>query len=543
MKIFVRLAVLGFALVTGHLGTARAAHLSVLATFDLNTQGSGPCSIIQGKDGNFYGTTLYGTIFKMTPGGVLTKLATVTTESSIPALNDLVEGDDGNFYGTARYSPTGFGSVYRVTPEGTVTTLAVFNGTNGKNPLGGLTRGRDGSFYGTTQQGGTYVGSNPGGYGTVFKMTPAGTLTTLFSFRNDTAFMPRDGVTEGRDGQFYGITQFPSTSGTLYKVSPSGVYTTVHLFNETDGYYPFNALGASTNDTLYGTTVASGLSGPGTFFSLSPYGLFTKLFTYSGPGIVDQRLVVSQGGQRFYGTTGIGSGSALHGGSNDSGNGAAIFSATATGTVEVLATISGYDSYARIIMGRDGKLYGTATTGTQGANGFVFRIDLTPVPQTISFISPLGPQFVGRYLNTVAISSSGLPVEFSLISGPATANAYFFTTGAGTVKLAARQAGNSEYKPVEKILNVQVRKSPQTITPFEIIPSQVYPSAPFTINLPTSPTGDVTVAVKSGPATLSGNTLTLTGKGSVTLIATQPGNVQYEAARAVTTSFLVTAAK
>ena len=150
---------------------------------------------MQGCDGNFYGTTEwggadnFGTVFKLTPGGVLTTLVEFTgttgsNKGSYPRAG-LVQGFDGNFYGTTYYGgASNFGTVFKLTPGGVLTTLVEFTGTAGGNiginPNAGLVQGGDGNFYGTTYYGGA------SGIGTVFKLTPGGVLTTLVEFTGNT---------------------------------------------------------------------------------------------------------------------------------------------------------------------------------------------------------------------------------------------------------------------------------------------------------------------------------------------------------------------
>jgi uncharacterized repeat protein (TIGR03803 family) len=148
---------------------------------------------IQGTDGYFYGTTWgggsggYGTVFRVTTNGALTTLASFyNTNGAVPQAG-LTLGTDGNFYGTTTgyYNSGGYGSVFRVTANGALTTLVYFGGTNGANPAAAaLTLGTDGSFYGTTSKGGSSYVPNLGamGYGTVFRVTTNGALTTLYSF-------------------------------------------------------------------------------------------------------------------------------------------------------------------------------------------------------------------------------------------------------------------------------------------------------------------------------------------------------------------------
>jgi uncharacterized repeat protein (TIGR03803 family) len=96
------------------------------------------------------------------------------------------------------------GTIFKMTPTGTLTVLHQFSGSDGANPIGGLIQGTDGNFYGTTSAG----GSNPNGYGTVFQMTPSGTLNMLYSFSGSDGAEPLAALLQASDGNFYGTTQF-----------------------------------------------------------------------------------------------------------------------------------------------------------------------------------------------------------------------------------------------------------------------------------------------------------------------------------------------
>jgi uncharacterized repeat protein (TIGR03803 family) len=183
-----------------------------------------PNDLVQGSDGNFYGTTERGgvndkgTVFKLTPAGVLTTLVKFTSnDATIP--NGLVQGSGGNFYGTTKQGgASGYGTVFKMTPAGVLTTLVEFTGNGtinkGEAPIAGLVQGSDGNFYGTTSVGGTNAPDGHYGYGTVFKMTPAGVLTTLVTFTDNGATnmgVSPNGLVLGSDGNFYGKGCEPSS--------------------------------------------------------------------------------------------------------------------------------------------------------------------------------------------------------------------------------------------------------------------------------------------------------------------------------------------
>ena len=256
--------------------------LTTLHNFDWADGASPTGTLIQATDGNLYGTTQsggplsYGSVFKMTPSGTLTTLYSFSggADGATPVAG-LIQAIDGNLYGTTWadvYDYLNDGTVFKITLTGELTTLHSFELTDGANPQGGLVQALDGDFYGATELGGTY------GYGTVFKMTPPGTLTTLHSFSGGTdGDTPVSTLVQATDGNFYGTAaydgQYPNF-GTVFKITPSGKLTTLHNFDSTDGSYPYAGLVQATSGNFYGATFAGGSSsacefGCGTVFSLS----------------------------------------------------------------------------------------------------------------------------------------------------------------------------------------------------------------------------------------------------------------------------------
>ncbi|HMD17377.1 MAG TPA: choice-of-anchor tandem repeat GloVer-containing protein [Terriglobales bacterium] len=251
--------------------------------------GSFPNGVVQGTDGDFYGTAQEGgannagTFFKMTRNGTLTTLYNFCSQPSCTdggaPMSPPIQATDGNFYGTTFVGGAGFGggTVYKITPKGKSTTLA----TVGGSPAGALVQGDDGNFYGTAARSGT-----------VFQMTPDGTLTTL-GVVGQYAYA---GLVQAADGNFYGTVyrQF----GTVFAITPEGTVTTPYTFcaqlNCTDGDYPLAGLIQGTDGNLYGATIVGGAdtscnliqgsSGCGTVFDLSVPGLspFVEAVTYSG---------------------------------------------------------------------------------------------------------------------------------------------------------------------------------------------------------------------------------------------------------------------
>ena len=322
------------------------------------TNGAEPATVlVQGTDGNFYGMTgagganNAGTVFKITPTGTLTTLydfcsqPNCTDGANYPFTGRLVQATDGNFYGTTllggAYCDFGCGTVFKITSARVFATVYSFcaNCTDGSYPEAALVQATDGNFYGTAQEGGANGG------GTVFKITPGGTLTTLYNFCSQTSCTdgsgPMDALIQAIDGNFYGTTW----EGTVFKITPAGKLTTL----TTVGGYPSGALVQATDGNFYGTTARGG-----TIFKMTPEGKLTTLgstccYLYAG-------LVQATDGNS-YGTT------YLDGGAYGEGS---VYEITQRGTVTTLYSFcaetgcpDGAAPIAGLVQGTDGTLYGT----------------------------------------------------------------------------------------------------------------------------------------------------------------------------------------
>ncbi len=283
----------------------------------------------------------------------------------------LIQGTDGNFYGTTGSGGVNHdGAVYRLSPDGTLTILHSFDETDGAIPEGGLVLGSDGSFYGMTFEGGANRA------GTVFRITAAGTFTSLHSFNGTDGAQPEGGLVEGQDGSFYGMTTYGGSpgDGTVFRITPAGAVTILHTFVGTDGAYPSANLVQVSDDNFYGTTGGSGDYPGGTVFRLTPAGVFTNLHLFAGTSAEGREptgLALGRDGN-FYGTT-------TYGGANDQGT---VFRTTTAGAVTTLHNFDDSDAYgpgSRLLLGSDGNFYGTAASGGSYYEGTVFEV--TPAGQ------------------------------------------------------------------------------------------------------------------------------------------------------------------
>ncbi len=253
-----------------------AGVLTTLHVFGGGVEGFHPLTaLVRGDFGNFYGTTYPtsagGTVFRINRRGVFKTLYTFTGSP----YGGLIKANDGNFYGTTNTDSgfSGYGSVFRITPAGELTTLYTFTGgADGGNPGAALVQGSDGNFYGTTAPTSSF---GTIGFGTIFRVTPSGELTTLYTFSggSDGAY-PYAGLVQASDGNFYGATQYGGAAfveagfGTVFKLTPNGSLITLHTFNGNDGANPHNTLLQGNDSRLYGTAPAGGAFGAGIVFRL-----------------------------------------------------------------------------------------------------------------------------------------------------------------------------------------------------------------------------------------------------------------------------------
>jgi uncharacterized repeat protein (TIGR03803 family) len=290
---------------------------------------------------------------------------------------------DGNFYGTTPFGgATGCGNVEELSTSGNVTSLFNFDCTDGQLPYLGVIRGRDGNFYGVT----SFWGSNGMG-GTIFEVTANGELTTLYNFCSKTNCS--DGstsyseLTQAFDGNFYGATSAGGQNGqgTIFRITPGGKLTTLYSFclqkNCIDGSAPFGRLAQAFDGNFYGTTWTGGVSNQGTVFSITREGKLTTLYSFCSAanctdGAAPMAGLMQGSNGHFYGTT-------SSGGTDNKGT---VFEITPEGRLTILHSFTGVDGaepYAAVLVeGAEGNFYGTTYTGgastTYGFGGTIYRM-------------------------------------------------------------------------------------------------------------------------------------------------------------------------
>jgi uncharacterized repeat protein (TIGR03803 family) len=408
-------------------------------------------SLVQGTDGNLYGTTAgtfyagvgngYGTVFKVTPAGGLTTLHTFRHTEGADPVAGLALGTDENFYGTTAYGGAsasckfGCGTIFRITPAGVLTTTHSFDATDGAYPNAALIQASDGNFYGTAAFGGDSSSYCTAGCGTVFKITSEGTFTTVYRFRGGDGAQPMAALVEGSDGNLYGTTQYGGSGyGTVFKISPNGALTIMHSFAgyPIDGAYPEAALLQAADGDFYGTTMQGGpYNGPlneacenpgygcGTIFKITPAGTLAAVYnfcpTLCGDGAFPVAPVIRATDGNLYGTTDVGGNS---------------YSGTVFGLApgERLTTLHSFDYYndganpdGGLVQATDGSFYGTTSTGVQDAPGTLFRVSvgLGPFVTTLPTSRIVGQRvaILGNDLTgATKVTFNGTAATFTVVS-------------------------------------------------------------------------------------------------------------------------------
>ena len=444
---FAYILLCAFLIATGVASSAQT--FTRLAKFN-GTNGEWPLygSLIQGTDGNFWGTTEFGgsnfsnlgegqgTVFMVTPEGKLTAVYSFCpnpqdcTTGTEPYYG-LVQDTAGNFFGLTEFGGgADKGTLFELTPQGELTTIHSFctapNCADGADPGGPPILAHNGNFYGSvgggysiyevtpadaftyttfSQAGGLgqfievangFLGlGGPGAHraGSIGLVTRSGEYETLYSLCSEPGCTDGSGgswLIQGADGNYYGDTLYGGeyNSGVVFKLTPSGQYSVLYNFcsqaNCADGATPYGSLMQATDGNFYGTT------------------------TFGGVPVVNGQLFEG------YGT---------------------VFQLTPAGVLTTLHTFceeggqcaQGAYPLAGLVQGTDGNFYGTASgigpglDSCPGNCGSVFKISmgLAPFVQANPSFGKVGHavNILGNNLTgTTSVSFNGTPATFTVIS-------------------------------------------------------------------------------------------------------------------------------
>ena len=363
----------------------------------------------QGRDGNLYSTSTNGglnnnnegAVFQLSPSGTMTRLWSFDSTNKINSgaypYSGLTLGTDGNFYGTTYAGGSaGFGTIFKVTASGKITTLYSFTGFNCcayAAPIEGF----DGNYYGTTSDGGGEV------FGTVYKMTPAGKVTFIYTF--DGTYRYPAALTLGTDGNFYGTILGGSAApyGGMFKITPGGKLTVLYTFTDFGGD-PKGMIIQAKDGNFYGTAAKGGVNAEGAVYKMTPAGAVTILHSFSendGMGLFPEAGLVQATDGKFYGATG----------SNESSG--VLFQITSTGKYTVLLNLTnttgkypGANPQVALFQHTNGTLYGDTYGGGTGKLcfcGVLYSLGMKLGP----FVSFVGPLFEGKVGKTIEILGQG----------------------------------------------------------------------------------------------------------------------------------------
>ena len=406
-----------------------AQSVTTLVDFDsVNGANPGYGSLVQGFDGNLYGTTMIGgacdggSVFGVTTDGKLKVIYSFCSNDR--PRRGLTLGRDGSFYGTTSGIYRCCGTIFKITARGVITTLAGFySGDNTAAFPSGVIQASDGDLYGTTEYGGDYE------FGSVFRISSKYALTTLYSFCGNTDICSTDGNGFGggaelveANGKLYGVTAAgPDRTGvgTVFTITPQGVLTTIYYFVGVDGSGPSAALVQGANSNLYGTTPRGGRGLGGTVFVITPRGILATLYNFcqqtncADGGNPTAALVLGTDGN-FYGTT-------FGGGANGLGTIFKISPQGAFAVVHSFTSAEGAGPYGGLVQGTDGNFYGT--TYERGAFGYgtVFKLSmgLGPFVKTQITSGKVGTKVVILGTNLTGASSvtfGGVTATFAVVS-------------------------------------------------------------------------------------------------------------------------------
>ena len=534
--------VLGCALWLVAISPSWAQVYTDLHDFDCAVEGCSPQYpdvLAQGRDGNLYGTTDaggtsgMGTVFKMTPTGVFT---TIYNFSGLDGRNPdggLILGTDGNFYGTTRFGgASNLGTVFKITPAGVLTTLHSFNGTDGSEPRPGLVQGKNGSFYGTN------CGFNPPW--TAYSITSSGKFKTINS-TNDVriaacSFGP---LALGNDGNLYGTTTAGGVTeqGTVFRMTPAGAMKTIFAGDFANGTNLVGPVTQGNDGFLYGTASANGSGGSGVVFKLSTGGKFTKLHEFgldlNNDGMYPDAGLVAASDGKFYGATTAGKSD----GNVPNGN---LFSVSSSGSYNLLYAFDGIHGYleqATPMQHTNGKIYGL-TVGSAPPNktgGVIYSLD-NGAPPFVRLVTRWGSagqtvEILGQgFTGTTSVEFGSGSAIFNVVSDtymtavvPADGATGFVTVTTSSGTLSSNRTffvvpKINHFAPGSGSVGSQVTISGTGLTGASLVKFGGVKATSYTVNSGTTITATVPVGAKTGKISVKTAGGTASSKGTFTVM-------------------------
>jgi uncharacterized repeat protein (TIGR03803 family) len=367
------------ALVLAAVAAAQPAGYKWIYSFPGAAGGAAPTGgVVRDPAGNLYGTTSTGgagcngygcgVIFELDAVGSYTVLHTFGGPDGSNPEAGVIRDAAGTLYGdTYLGGPHNAGVVFKLSPAGKLTVLYNFTGgLDGKSPVADLVRDAEGNLYGTTLFGGE------NGLGVIFKLDPAGNLSTLHSFKGADGANPQTALLRDAAGNLYGSASGGSGNvGVIFMLDAAGVFSTLYNFTgKLDGASPGGGLIRDSEGNLYGTTYYGGVKGLGVVYKLDPAGNLTTLHSFTGraDGGGPRAGVIRDPAGNLYGT-------ANSGGEKDGG---VIFMLDPAGQLTVLHNFSSRRGVVSQpfagLTGVPGYLYGTSAYGGANGYGMIFRL-------------------------------------------------------------------------------------------------------------------------------------------------------------------------
>lgn len=471
--------------------------------------------IVQGRNGDLYSAS-GGAVYSLTLSGTDTLVASIFRENNGAGVT---LGTDGNFYSTSALGGTGTcgfygcGYVWKVTPAGVLTTLYNFTGTpDGCNPDTAPVQAPSGIFYGTTPLN-CNGGSNDG---IIYSITASGTYKVLHTFSGADGATPVAPLTVGPDGNLYGGTQGGGTNsfGVLFRITPAGTYTVLHNFAGTagsDGQDVESGMIVGSDGNLYGVTYRGGTGTIGVIFKLSTSGTYTIVAQVPQPGTPPITSLVQGTDGNFYGIfAGGGTG------------GGAIYSVTTSGTITGLHNFcqqsgctDGADALTPLVQDTDGKFYSvTQNGGPSGCNsgigcGVFYSFDVG-LGAFINLVTTSGGESAKVQIEGQGLSSSSV-VKFGGTQATS-------VTASGTTFLTATVPAGALTGPVTVTTGATTLTSPQT---FKVKPG-VKSFSPTSGPVGTAVTITGTELTQATRVTFNGTSATFTVNSDSQITATVP---------------------